>query len=140
MVLNRFTIINIYTQLLSEPAYTNYQDTIYAREPVFFGVAEGSMKLDKVLCESQLEFGTCGSAKFEAQLFDLSDDVTGYYIEVRCKDTDEQGTVSITNLFWGRIDSAQYDSSNVYRQIIAYDEMYYIRDKDVSAQWNGSSI
>lgn len=105
-------------------------------EGVVFGIASGSMSLEQILCKGQFAFGECNSAKFEVTLFNLPIDVAGKAITVSI--LDDVGTA--TRIFTGRIDSSTQDKLNFFREIVAYDIMYFTRDKDVSTSWNGNAL
>lgn len=97
------------------------------------GISSGSMSLEEILCDTELEFGAYNSNKFEVQMYGLENDVSGYTIEVWDEAT--PGVANRKYIFKGIIDSATTDNSNVYRQIVAYDKMFYVRDVDVAAWW-----
>ena len=98
-----------------------------------FGLSAGSASIERILCDKQLEFGVCNSAKFEAQIFNIATDVTNCQIEVLASDVTDP-------IFVGKIDSSKKDETNEYRNIIAYDNLYTARDKDIAEAWNGTDI
>lgn len=99
-----------------------------------FGITAGSMKLDEVLCDSEFSLKQLGASKFEVQCFNLSADVTGWNIVVTCETTSEP--ISTIPVFSGVIDSASTDNFGDFRDIVAYDRLYTLRDKDVGAWWD----
>jgi hypothetical protein len=95
------------------------------------GISAGSMNLEEVLCDHEFQIGGYNSNKFEVQVYGLSYNVSGYNISVY----DQVGTETPTYLFKGKIDSSKTDNKNGYRNIVAYDAMYEVRNKDVGAEW-----
>lgn len=98
-----------------------------------FGIAEGSMNLEELLCDSDFTLGEFNATKFEVELYNISFDLGGCPIEVTCTHTD---TGEVENIFTGIIDSSTTDNNNFSRNIVAYDMSYYVRDKDISTTWN----
>lgn len=98
-----------------------------------FGIAEGSMNLEELLCDSDFTLGEFNATKFEVELYNISFDLGGCPIEVTCTHTD---TGVVENIFTGIIDSSTTDNNNFSRNIVAYDMSYYVRDKDISTTWN----
>lgn len=100
-----------------------------------FGITIGSMSIESCLCSDEFNLGECNSSKFEVQLFNLSVDVTGASIIVGYIENN-----IYTTIFSGIVDSSTTDRENFQRTIIAYDKMYYVRDKDVATAWTGTGV
>lgn len=124
MELNRFFKIYI-TSPDGETRY-NIDGTVPG-----LGIVEGTMKLNELICDSELEIGAYTSNKFEVQIYGLSNDVAEYSIEVY----NEYIEGEPEHIFIGKIDSSKADKFNRQRTIIAYDAMYWVRDLDMSEFW-----
>ena len=127
--MNRTIIIKIKKNNITYSNVNGYQTA----GTTLFGLSAGSASIERILCDKQLEFGVCNSAKFEAQIFNIATDVTNCQIEVLASDVTEP-------IFVGKIDSSKKDETNEYRNIIAYDNLYTARDKDIAEAWNGTDI
>lgn len=127
--MNRTIIIKIKKNNTTYSNVNGYQTA----GTTLFGLSAGSASIERILCDKQLEFGVCNSAKFEAQIFNITTDVTDCQIEVLASDVTDP-------IFVGKIDSSKKDETNEYRNIIAYDNMYTARDKDIAEAWNGTDI
>ena len=95
-----------------------------------FGITAGSLNLEQILCDNELTFGQMCASKFEVECFNLNTDVTGFKIEVYV--TENKVT---KKLFSGIIDSSTTDNLGGYRDIIAYDDIYYKRALNVAEWW-----
>ena len=123
MILDRYTTITIgdgANALVISP--TSENDV---------GIASGSMVLDEKIVDGDLEFGRLISSEFSVQLFDTNQDFQGEPITV---DVTEDGVT--TRIFTGIIESSKQDWSNTYRDIIAYDWVYYHREDNIASWWN----
>ena len=127
--MNRTIIIKIKKNNITYSNVDGYQTA----GTTLFGLSAGSASIERILCDKQLEFGVCNSAKFEAQIFNITTDVTDCQIEVLASDVTDP-------IFVGKIDSSKKDETNEYRNIIAYDNLYTARDKDIAEAWNGTDI
>ena len=127
--MNRAIIIKIKKNNITYSNVYGYQTA----GTTLFGLSAGSASIERILCDKQLEFGVCNSAKFEAQIFNIATDVTNCQIEVLASDITDP-------IFVGKIDSSKKDETNEYRNIIAYDNLYTARDKDIAEAWNGTDI
>ena len=95
------------------------------------GIFQGSLKITSVLCSNDaLMYGECNSDKFEVTLIG-ADDITGMYIKVVVIEDEVE-----TPVFYGKVESATIQNNGVYRNIVAYDDMYYKRNLDVSEWYN----
>ena len=95
------------------------------------GIAEGSLNIEELIVDSNLIFGQCISNKFECVLYNIPYDIAGKDILVVAL---ENGTQ--VPLFKGKIDSSVTDNTSYERNLVAYDEFYYKRDKNVAEWWN----
>lgn len=100
-----------------------------------FGITAGSMKFDEALCDTEFSLKELCSSKFEVQCFNLAEDVTGWNIHVAYKPV-EASDSQYTDIFNGIIDSSTTDNFNDFRDIIAYDRLYTLRDEDVGEWWD----
>lgn len=107
----------------------------YINNPQYFGIAEGSMNIEEILCDGELSFGNLCSDKFEVELFNISDDLSGLDIQVDVTET-INGVTTTNRLFTGVIDSSTTDNNNISRTITAYDKGYYLRDKECVEVWD----
>lgn len=89
------------------------------------------MSLSEVLCSDEdLNFGECNASKFEAQISDI-EDISGLKIQVY---ENISGYEAEVPLFEGYIDSAMIQPDHTSRTIIAYDDIYYHSNDNVS-EW-----
>ncbi len=95
------------------------------------GIVEGSLNIEELIVDSNLIFGQCISNKFECVLYNIPYDIAGKDILVVAL---ENGTQ--VPLFKGKIDSSVTDITSYERNLVAYDEFYYKRDKNVAEWWN----
>lgn len=95
------------------------------------GIVEGSLNIEELIVDSNLIFGQCISNKFECVLYNIPYDIAGKDILVVAL---ENGTQ--VPLFKGKIDSSVTDNTSYERNLVAYDEFYYKRDKNVAEWWN----
>ena len=108
------------------------QTTIIIGETTYTeGISSGSLYLERIIVDSDLDLGMPIANRFEVQMYGISD-VTGQIIQVY--QTDDNGENQI-DLFYGKIDSAKLDANGYYRDIVAYDAFYYKRDTDVHVWW-----
>ena len=95
------------------------------------GVSSGTLKLDTSIVNQELSFGELYSSQFSVQLFNIDDNLEGCDIQLFLE---EDGVR--TSKFKGIIESSKRDNIGGYRDIIAYDWIYYHRDDDISTWWN----
>ena len=95
------------------------------------GIVEGSLNIEELIVDSNLIFGQCISNKFECVLYSIPYDIAGKDILVVAL---ENGTQ--VPLFKGKIDSSVADITSYERNLVAYDEFYFKRDKNVAEWWN----
>ena len=95
------------------------------------GIASGSMSLDELLVQGNISLGECNANKLEVQIFGL-DDVSNKKIKVG--QTDLNGE-NLKNIFEGYVDSCKLDNLGYYRDIVAYDAIYYKGRLNVANWW-----
>lgn len=95
------------------------------------GIASGSMSLDELLVQGNISLGECNANKLEVQIFGL-DDVSNKKIKVW--QTDLNGE-NLKNIFEGYVDSCKLDNLGYYRDIVAYDAIYYKGRLNVANWW-----
>ena len=106
------------------------------REDITTGIEAGSLYLNKLLFQTQINYGESNSDRFEVALFDC-DDISKETIQVYQLDyTEDEDNPVRTNLFYGVIDSCLSEDNGVNRRIVAYDLMYDLGNKDVTEWWN----
>lgn len=110
-----------------------YWRGFYSNENADFGITVGSLNLEEVLCDSEFSLRQLCASKFEVQCFNLNSDLTGCEITVTCTNTQTNEEIP---LFVGIIDSSTTDNFGDYRDIIAYDKLYTLRDKNVGEWWD----
>lgn len=158
MLLNRFIRVKIWSANGGSVEYDNKVDTTW-------GISAGSINLNKVLCPSELSFGDCNSALLELQIFGLTGvELNGRKIQLMVEDTVQEdkylatetddpivtednislhggfsSALETTSLFVGYIESSKTDYERTYRDIVAYDWLYYHKNDNVwewlSAWW-----
>ena len=155
MVLDRFIKVQIYNA--TETA-VEYDNTV---EGINWGISDASIRIVNSIIDKDLKFGELNSGEFSIQLFGLNVDLTGRKIKVSCIETvDESDVLAVddtedlevneshdllsvsTNqvartigLFTGWIDSCKMDNSGTYRDLVAYDWLYWHREDDVLTWW-----
>ena len=95
------------------------------------GIVSGSMSLDELLVQGNIVIGECNANKLEVQIFGLGD-VSNKKIKVW--QTNELGE-DLKNIFEGYVDSCKLDNLGYYRNIIAYDAIYYKGRLNVANWW-----
>lgn len=95
------------------------------------GIASGSMSLDELLVQGNISLGECNANKLEVQIFGL-DDVSNKKIKVWQTDLDGE---NLKNIFEGYVDSCKLDNLGYYRDIVAYDAIYYKGRLNVANWW-----
>lgn len=129
MNLQRYFKIKIYDPLGHLIVDEQGNDIVIGETPGY-GISEGSLSLEELLCDGELKLGDYNANKFEVEIFGLTYDVTGYGIEIY---NDETPTWPV---FTGTIESSKTNNKNGYRDIVAYDPMYFKRNADVTDTWN----
>ena len=101
------------------------------REDIYGGIYSGSMKLNRILCKSSnLKYGECNAASFQAQIADISD-LSGVKIYVY-----QKIGMETVPLFTGIIDSCKAERNKSYRKLVAYDEIYSVGSKNIVSWYN----
>ena len=93
-----------------------------------YGISDNSLKVEESLCADDLELGASNANQFEVQIYGLDFDVTGYGIYCYNEYTENGVVVSAWPVFAGTIESAKTNNKGGYRDIIAYDKMYFVRN------------
>lgn len=148
--MDRFIRLRIY-DTSDTLLYDNQNDTSW-------GIESGSMVLDGFIMDSELKFGELTSSMFSCKVFGINEDLRGYKIIVSVGADDGIETNLLTNdgdpiltndgenitvvqmvdnrIFTGYIVSSRTDTSELYRDIEAYDLAYDLSTKDATAFWN----
>jgi len=122
---DRITKIIIYDESESE------QGAIVIDNNSEIGIEAGTLYKKEMIVDSELKFGAIYSTMFSVTIYNIDTDITGKRITVQ-----QIYNESTHNVFKGKIDSAKADRSGVYRDVIAYDDLYELRSKNVSSFWN----
>lgn len=93
------------------------------------GIASGSLLIDRLLVENNIEFGRALSNRFEVDLYNVAD-ISGEKIVVSQIIDD----TTVKKLFTGYVESAKLDNSGYNRNIVAYD-IIKLKGKDNVADW-----
>ena len=113
-----------------DPEYVHYPtETATMAEHI----VEGSMTLDEMIAEGDIDLGKLYSTKFECDLFDIDTDLQGKFIQVYQMSDEYSETIP---MFLGYIDSCTSDRLGTDYHIIAYDLAYYYGGIDISSIWN----
>lgn len=110
---------------------TNGTEVIEINPQSDVGIASGTLKLDKIIVNSELKFGELYSDKFEVEIYNIEDDLSGCPIQLFIEENNVR-----TVKFTGVIESSKRDRIGYSRKIIAYDWVHYHRDDDISTWWN----
>lgn len=110
---------------------TKGTDVIEINSQSDVGIASGTLKLDKIIVNSELKFGELYSDKFEVEIYNIEDDLSGCPIQLFIEENNVR-----TVKFTGVIESSKRDRIGYSRKIIAYDWVHYHRDDDISTWWN----
>ena len=96
------------------------------------GISEGTLLLEKGIVKNEIAFGVMYASKFEVQIFDVNENYAGKKVRV----VKRKSGVADKVLFTGRVESSNTDYTGVYRDIVAYDDIYYKRSLNVAGWWN----
>ena len=149
--MSRFLRIQIYNEQGTEIEYDNYVDD-------FWGIQAGSASLETRIMDGELKFGDAFASMFQVQVFGIDDDLSNRLIQVSIVADDETNYIlshdnkklithdgshivhstsgSSGALFYGTIDSTKKDRMGTYRNIIAYDAFYSLREFNCIDFWN----
>lgn len=148
---SRFLHIQIYNETGTEVEYDNLIDTDW-------GIQTASASLSSNIMETELRFGNVFSSMFQVTLFGLDADLRGRRIKVGINYNtgyncivdgsghalvDGAGNYIVyrtmadvsTILFNGYIATSKKDRGGTYREILAYDILYSLRDLNVADFW-----
>lgn len=92
-------------------------------------IVQGSLRLDEILVESELQFGQLYSTKFEMQMYD-TEDLSGKFIYVFQNNGYED-----YRIFAGLIESCKLDRVGTDRTVVAYDLAYSKSYVNVAPWW-----
>lgn len=95
------------------------------------GIVSGTLSLEEIIAENNIIFGQCISNKFECELFNISEDLSGKTLYVIAKENN-----ATIPLFKGTIDESKTDAFSYEKKLVAYDEFYYKRNTNVADWWN----
>ena len=93
-------------------------------------IEAGSVTLSEVLF-ARFAFGSYSAGKMEFIMYNLTD-VAEEKLHVWITNSNNV----ITDVFTGYVESCKLDNLGHFRKVVAYDEMYWKRDTDVSQWWN----
>lgn len=100
------------------------------------GIEAGSLYLNKVLFDKQLNYGEAHCDRFEVTLFGVGD-LSGKTILVYQLDySNDPDNPTRYDLFYGVVDSCLKEENNTNRRLVAYDLMYTVGNQDATAWWN----
>ena len=133
---NRYTYVFVTDREPLLPAPNLYPDPeLYPGDSggsyIEANIVAGSMKLDEVLVDTELEFGNLYHDKFECTLYDVEQDLSGYYLYVYQDDNNV-----IKHIFSGVIESSKRDRMGGDRKVIAYSISTKYAEKNVADWWN----
>ena len=94
-------------------------------------IEAGSLLLEEILCEGNIQFGETDATRFEATVYNI-EDVAG--LKIKVYQTDAKGN-NRKNLFEGYVDSCKQDKFGYYRKIVAYDALYSIGNANIAGWW-----
>ena len=113
-------------------SFPDAQDT--SLHDITSGIAEGSLSLEEILLTGNLDFGQCNANKFEVQLYGIAN-VANQRIRVWTVENEGTQEEEEIPLFVGYVDSCKQDNMGYYRDIVAYDAIYYKGDMNVANWW-----
>lgn len=97
-------------------------------------IVAGTLHLDELLCDGDLQFGQICATRFEVTLYDTLA-IGGKCISVYLEDTDAYDETVTTLLFTGIVQSAKLDRLNTTTDVIAYDYAYATSKINVASWW-----
>lgn len=109
------------------------------------GIEAGSISISEILFDGSLEFGAINSNKLELRLYSTVD-IKGYKIQLLqgssfVKDSQGNDTQELVNeqkMFTGYVQSCKLSGYDYYRDIIAYDELYFKKDLNIANFYSGT--
>lgn len=96
-------------------------------------IVEGSMSLDEMIVDSDIDLGKLYSNKFECDLYNVDSTLQGKFIQVFQTSNEYEDIIPI---FLGYIDSCTSNRLGIDWHLIAYDLAYYYGGIDISDKWN----
>ena len=110
-------------------------DILYPTDATFIesNIVEGSMTLDEVIADGDIDLGRLYSTKFECDLYNISSTLQGKFIQVY--QTSDEYSYNIP-IFLGYIDSCTSNRLGTDWHLIAYDLAYYYGGINIADKWN----
>lgn len=154
--MDRFLRIQIYNDTNTEVEFDNKLDD-------FWGIDAGTADLSQIMMTEELSYGESNASMFQVMVFGLDKDIklNGRRIVVVLEYTYEQYDILVNNddniivnakneylvsapittptsknLFTGIINSSDSDIIKTDRKIIAYDDIYTLRNEDIATWWS----
>lgn len=110
-------------------------DILYPTDATFIesNIVEGSMTLDEVIADGDIDLGKLYSTKFECDLYNVTGTLQGKFIQVY--QTSDEYSYNIP-IFLGYIDSCTSNRLGTDWHLIAYDLAYYYGGINIADKWN----
>lgn len=96
-------------------------------------IVEGSMSLDEMIVDSDIDLGKLYSNKFECDLYNVDNTLQGKFIQVFQTSSEYEDIIPI---FLGYIDSCTSNRLGTDWHLIAYDLAYYYGGINIADKWN----
>lgn len=111
------------------------EDILYPTDATFIenNIVEGSMTLDEVIADGDIDLGKLYSTKFECDLYNVTSTLQGKFIQVY--QTSDEYSYNIP-IFLGYIDSCTSNRLGTDWHLIAYDLAYYYGGINIADKWN----
>lgn len=111
------------------------EDILYPTDATFIesNIVEGSMTLDEVIADGDIDLGKLYSTKFECDLYNVTGTLQGKFIQVY--QTSDEYSYNIP-IFLGYIDSCTSNRLGTDWHLIAYDLAYYYGGINIADKWN----
>lgn len=111
------------------------EDILYPTDATFIesNIVEGSMTLDEVIADGDIDLGKLYSTKFECDLYNVENTLQGKFIQVY--QTSDEYSYNIP-IFLGYIDSCTSNRLGTDWHLIAYDLAYYYGGINIADKWN----
>lgn len=111
------------------------ETVIYPSDATFIesNIVEGSMTLDEIIADSDIDLGKLYSTKFECDLYNVENTLQGKFIQVY--QTSDEYSYNIP-IFLGYIDSCTSNRLGTDWHLIAYDLAYYYGGINIADKWN----
>lgn len=126
--------------LISDSEFLLPSTTLYPAEDLYPSGAQdlslistivmGTMSLEELIVDSDVQFGQLYSTKFEVQVYGVDTDLSGKYIIVY-----QEKNGLATNIFSGIVDSCKQNRDGLDKTIVAYDIAYTISQTNIAPWW-----